>query len=157
MRHTLIFGLLVSLLLAGCARNPTTAQSDPLPTISPDDFTALLDGSDVPVVVNIWASWCGPCRSQAPLLRQAAETYGSEIRFIGIDVNDTQDGASAFLEQYGLDFEQYSDPRSSISTALRSTGVPHTFFFAPGGELRFAHHGIIDERTLAVRLDDLLR
>ncbi len=156
MRYTLVFGLLISLLVAGCAPS-TTASSDPLPTINPDDFTTLLNTSDVPVVVNIWASWCGPCRSEAPLLREAAETYGSQIRFIGVDVNDTQNGAAAFIAQYGLRLEQYFDPRSSISTALRSTGVPHTLFFAPGGELRFAQHGIIDERTLAVQIDDLLR
>jgi hypothetical protein len=91
------------------------------------------------------------------LLREAVAAYGSRIRFIGVDVNDTQVGAASFIAQYGLDVEQYFDPRSSISTALRSTGVPHTFFFAPGGELRFAQHGIIDERTLAVQIDDLLR
>jgi len=158
MRHTLVLGLLISLLAVGCARSVTHATSaDPLPTISPDDFAAMLDSSDVPVIVNIWASWCGPCRSEAPLLRQAVETYGSQIRFVGVDVNDTQDGAAAFIAQYGLDIKQYFDPRSSISAALRSTGVPHTFFFAPGGKLRFAQHGIIDERTLAIQIDDLLR
>jgi cytochrome c biogenesis protein CcmG/thiol:disulfide interchange protein DsbE len=147
-----------SLLIAGCAGTATPATpADPLPTIRPDDFMTLLNTSDVPVVVNIWASWCGPCRSEAPLLRQAVGTYGSQIRFIGVDINDTQDGAAAFIAQYGLHLEQYFDPRSSISTALRSTGVPHTFFFAPGGKLRFAQHGIIDERTLAVQIDDLLR
>jgi cytochrome c biogenesis protein CcmG/thiol:disulfide interchange protein DsbE len=146
----------LALLSAGCTHSAATS-SDPLPTISPDDFTALIDASDVPIVVNIWASWCGPCRSEAPLLREAVAAYGSRIRFIGVDVNDTQVGAASFIAQYGLDVEQYFDPRSSISTALRSTGVPHTFFFAPGGELRFAQHGIIDERTLAVQIDDLLR
>ena len=158
MRHTLFLGLVVSLLTVGCARSvANTTLADPLPTISPDDFAALLDASDTPVVVNIWASWCGPCRSEAPLLHKAVAIYGSRIRFVGVDVNDTQDGAADFIAQYGLDFEQYFDPHSSIPTALRSTGVPHTFFFAPGGELRFAQHGIIDERTLAVRIDDLLR
>lgn len=150
--------IVLALMLAGCAGSTTTSTpTEALPTISPDDFTALLDASDRPIVVNIWASWCGPCRSEAPLLREAVRAYGSQIRFIGVDVDDTQDGAAAFIAQYGLDIEQYFDPHSAISTALRSTGVPHTFFFAPGGELRFAQHGIIDERTLAVQIDDLLR
>jgi len=79
------------------------------------------------------------------------------VRFIGVDVNDTQTGARRFIARYGLDFEQYFDPRSAIPAVLRSTGVPHTFFFAPGGELRFAHNGMIDEQTLAIQIDDLLR
>lgn len=149
--------VVVAVIAAGCTATSTSPAGEPLPTISPDDFTALLNDSEVPVVVNVWASWCGPCRSEAPLLRSAYEEFGSRIRFIGVDVNDTQQGAQRFIAQYGLDFEHYFDPRSALSTALRSTGVPHTYFFAPGGELRYAHHGIIDEQTIAVHIDDLLR
>jgi len=158
MMKRVALGLAALLLVAGCTSSATPADpGTTLPTIAPDDFTALLEASNKPIVVNIWASWCGPCRSEAPLLHEAVQTFGSQIRFIGVDVNDNQDGAAAFIAQYGLEFEQYFDPRSAISTALRSTGVPHTFFFAPGGELQFAQHGIIDERTLAVHIDDLLR
>ena len=149
---------LLALLLTGCAGSATSSTpTETLPTISSNDFTALINASDIPVVVNIWASWCGPCRSEAPLLREAVEAYGSQIRFIGVDINDTQEGAAAFIAQYGLDLEQYFDPQSAIAAALHSTGVPHTFFFNPGGELQFAQPGIIDERTLAVQIDDLLR
>ena len=156
-RSFLLVLVVFAVIVSGCAATSTATSVEPLPTISPDAFTALLKDSDVPVVVNVWASWCGPCRSEAPLLRQAYEEFGSQVRFIGADVNDTQAGAQRFIEQYGLSFEHYFDPRSAIPTALRSTGVPHTFFFAPGGELRFAHHGMIDEQTLAIQIDDLLR
>jgi cytochrome c biogenesis protein CcmG, thiol:disulfide interchange protein DsbE len=156
-RRLLFVVTLLAVLGAACAPSTAKTPADPLPTVGPDDFMALLETSTRPVVVNIWASWCGPCRSEAPLLREASQMYGSQIRFIGVDVNDTQSGASAFLSRYGIDFEQYFDPRSAILTALRSTGVPHTFFFAPGGELEFAQHGIIDEHTLAVHIDNLLR
>ncbi|NIA25771.1 MAG: redoxin domain-containing protein [Gammaproteobacteria bacterium] len=157
LRHLFLAVLVVTLLAAGCTASPSVTSGEPLPTISPDEFTALLRASDKPVILNVWASWCGPCRSEAPLLRQAYEEFGSRVRFIGADVNDTQTGAQRFIAQYGLDFEHYFDPGSAIPTALRSTGVPHTFFFAPGGELRFSHHGMIDEQTLAIQIDDLLR
>jgi cytochrome c biogenesis protein CcmG/thiol:disulfide interchange protein DsbE len=160
MRRPRPLGLLIAALalaIAGCATPSSAPSRDPLPTITPDGFMALLESSDVPVVVNVWASWCGPCRSEAPLLSVAYARYGSHIRFIGADVDDTQDGARRFIESYGLDFEQFFDPRATILTALRSTGVPHTFFFAPGGDLRFAQHGVIDEHTLAIHIDDLLR
>jgi cytochrome c biogenesis protein CcmG, thiol:disulfide interchange protein DsbE len=152
--------LLIAVLLvaaAGCSSGTTAVIADPLPTISPDDFMAMLKDSTEPVVVNVWASWCGPCRSEAPLLEQAHAAFGEQVRFVGVDTSDTQEGAAEFIAHYGIGFDQYFDPRSAILTALRSTGVPHTFFFAPGGELRFAQHGIIDEHTLAVQIDDLLR
>lgn len=155
-RRLLLTVTLLALLGAACA--PSTATvADPLPAFNTDDFTAMLKASTQPVVVNIWASWCGPCRSEAPLLREASEAYGSRVRFIGVDVNDTQSGAAEFIARYGLDIEQYFDPQSAILSAFQSTGVPQTFFFSPGGTLQFAQHGIIDEHTLALHLDDLLR
>jgi cytochrome c biogenesis protein CcmG/thiol:disulfide interchange protein DsbE len=158
MSRSLMVLVVFAVVAAACtpaASAPVNAE--PLPTITADDFLAEIRASPIPVVVNIWASWCGPCRSEAPLLAQAYATYGDQIRFIGVDVRDTQRDAQAFIARYGLDFEHYFDPRETIPTALRVTGVPHTFFFAPGGELRYTNYGVIDERTLATQIDDLLR
>lgn len=148
----------LALVAGACSSGAAAPVSvEPLPAITPDAFMAELRASDRPVVVNIWASWCGPCRSEAPLLADASRAYGDQIEFIGVDTRDTQEAAQQFIARYGLEFTHYFDPRETISTALRVTGVPHTFFFAPGGELVYANYGVIDERILATHIDDLLR
>jgi cytochrome c biogenesis protein CcmG/thiol:disulfide interchange protein DsbE len=101
-----------------------------------------LVGSETPALVNVWASWCIPCRSEAPLLRQAHAAFGDEIRFIGINIRDTQDAAQAFLEEFGIDFENFFDPQRRIPAALGGSGVPLTYFFAPGGELVYFQPGV---------------
>lgn len=130
----------------------------PLPETNPQEIEALLAGSPDPVVLNVWASWCAPCRSEAPLLRAAHEEYGGVVRFVGIDVRDDQEGARRFIAEFGLDgFEHYFDSDGSVPAGFGGYGVPQTLFFAPGGELLLHHRGVIDERTLALQIDELTR
>lgn len=156
-----ITGLVVALAVAiSACRSPSADPSavPELPAASPADVTGLLAGSARPVVVNVWASWCAPCRSEAALLRQAEAKWGDRVRFLGIDVRDDQAGARSFIAEFGLDgFEHLFDPEGRIPAALGGVGVPHTYFFAPGGELVRLHNGVIDERTLALQIDELLR
>lgn len=126
-----------------------------LPPASPELIQEIVTTSPVPVVVNVWASWCIPCRSEAPLLRIAHEQLGDRVRFVGVDVQDNQNDARAFLAEFGLEFENYFDPRRSVPASLERGGVPITFFFA-NGRLESVHSGVIDERTLAQSIDDLL-
>ena len=119
-------------------------------------MTALLDTSTRPVVINVWASWCIPCRSEAPLLERAFNQFGDEIRFIGVNVADTQSGAREFIAEFGISFENLFDAPRSVPAALGGTGVPQTYFFAPGGALVHYQPGVIDERMLALQIDELL-
>jgi cytochrome c biogenesis protein CcmG/thiol:disulfide interchange protein DsbE len=147
------------LLLAACS-SPSIAIEDvpPLPGITVEEVEDLLAASDRPVVLNVWASWCGPCRSEAPLLRAAHAEFGDRITFVGVDVEDDQDGARRFVAEFGLDgFDHYFDPGGAVRAHLGGFGVPQTFFFAPGGEPIRTHHGVIDERALALQIDELLR
>ncbi len=81
------------------AHNATTAALLPvrvaeLPTFTPQDYEQLLTQlRGTPVVVNVWASWCGPCQAEAPLLHGAVERYGDRVQFVGIDILDTIGGA----------------------------------------------------------------
>jgi cytochrome c biogenesis protein CcmG/thiol:disulfide interchange protein DsbE len=129
-----------------------------LPSITPAEVQELLAESEVPVVLNVWASWCTPCRSEAPLLRRAHAERGDAVRFVGVDVRDDQEGARAFIAEFGLDgFDHFFDETGAVPADLAAYGVPLTFFFAPGGELIELHSGVIDERTLALQIDELLR
>ena len=149
----------VSLTITACASSSIAIDEvDPLPAITPDEAADLLAGSERPVILNVWASWCVPCRSEAPLLREAHRDAGDDVRFVGIAVDDSQTGAREFLAEFGLTrFEHYLDEPGSVPASLGGRGVPLTFFFAPGGELIDLHRGVIDERTLALQVDELRR
>ncbi len=147
----------LALLLAACSQGGQPAAGD-LAELDPDGMRALLAASDRPVIVNVWGSWCVPCRSEAPLLRAAHADAGDEIRFVGVAVRDSQGPAREFLDEFGLGgFEHYFDRDARVPADLGGRGVPLTFFFAPGGELLDLHSGIIDEQALALGIDELRR
>lgn len=148
---------LVLLFLAGCSTGSQPAASSALPATNPDEIKSLLGESTQPVVLNIWASWCIPCRSEAPLLERAHQQFGDEIRFLGVNVADTQAGAQEFIAEFGLTFENLFDAPRAVPASLGGSGVPLTFFFAPGGKQVHYHPGVIDERTLALQIDELLQ
>jgi hypothetical protein len=91
------------------------------------------------------------------LLNSAFETQGDLVEFIGVDVQDNQPDAKRFIAEHGLDFEHYFDRDRAIPNHYAGIGTPITFFFARGGELVSTHNGIIDERGLALGIDELLR
>lgn len=95
-----------------------------------------------PVVVNKWASWCGPCRAEFPFFQSQAAERGTEIAFLAINSNDSEDAARTFLEQYPVPYPSYSDPDSEIAQEIE-VGVefPATVFFDSKGKLVFAHRG----------------
>ena len=150
------------LILAACGGAATSAPAVPgdradLPATTSDEFEAHLADLDRPAVANVWASWCLPCRSEAPLLNQASERYGEEIEFIGVNVTDNQSDAKAFLAEFGLPFDHFFDRDRQVPNFYGGIGIPITFFFAPNGELVKAHNGILDDRTLALNIDELLK
>jgi cytochrome c biogenesis protein CcmG/thiol:disulfide interchange protein DsbE len=143
-------------ILTGCAGEEKQLPGAPLPPTDAAQIVALLEESDRPVVLNVWASWCIPCRSEAPLLERAYAEFGHEIRFIGVNVADTQAGAQGFIAEFGLSFENLFDGPRVVPAALGGSGVPLTFFFAPGGDQVHYQPGVIDERMLALQIDELL-
>lgn len=151
--------LVLTIILAACGASTIETSSAPgvdLPPTTADEFEVHLATLEKPAVVNVWASWCLPCRAEAPLLNAAFEKYGSELVFIGIDVQDNQADAQAFLAEFGLEFDHFFDPKREIANHYAGLGTPITFFFGPGGELIRAHSGVVDERTLALNIDELL-
>lgn len=154
----LILVLVLVLIAAACSSGGDVGNVAPLPPTTPAELADLLAKADRPVVLNVWASWCIPCRSEAPLLRAAHRSFGSEVRFIGLNVRDAQQPARAFLNEFDLErFEHYFDPSGAAQGSLGAGGVPLTLFYSPGGELVELHFGVIDERTLALNIDEIIR
>jgi cytochrome c biogenesis protein CcmG/thiol:disulfide interchange protein DsbE len=154
MRRSVI---VVVLVLSACGSGQLAGQDLPdLPPISGEELAIILAESDKPAVVNIWASWCNPCRSEAPLLTAAHETYGDQIDFIGVDVQDNQADAKNFIAEFELDFTHYFDRDRSVPEFYGGFGTPITFFFDGTGTLVDTHLGVIDERALALGIDEIV-
>ncbi len=157
-RHVAIVIVGMVLFAAGCASEPVGPLPDaPTPVTSEDLEAAIADGA--PTVVNVWASWCIPCRSEAPIVA-AASTARPGVTFIGLNVRDDPDDARSFIAQHLDDavMTHLSDRSGRVPIDLGGTsGVPLTFFYGSDGELVHLHFGVIDEPTMARYLDEIDR
>jgi cytochrome c biogenesis protein CcmG, thiol:disulfide interchange protein DsbE len=94
---------------------------------------AALEG--YPIVVNAWASWCGPCRFEFPTLQKLSARYGKRVAFLGVDAEDDADAAMTFLNEEPVPYPSYSDPDKEIADSLGAVGFPDTAFYDRDGEL----------------------
>jgi cytochrome c biogenesis protein CcmG/thiol:disulfide interchange protein DsbE len=95
-----------------------------------------------PVVLNGWASWCGPCRHEFPFLQELAVELGDEVAFLGLDALDVHDDARAFLDEHPVPYPSYEDPDGKAIAALNAPrGLPWTMFFDADGDLAYVRQG----------------
>lgn len=88
-----------------------------------------------PVVVNVWGSWCPPCRAEFPIFQALGTSRGKEIAFLGIDTVDPSDRARAYLEDFPLPYPSYSDPRGNLARSVGGIGgAPVTSFYDAAGK-----------------------
>ena len=116
-----------------------------------DAFAEQLDAvRGYPVVVNNWASWCGPCRTEWPWLQQAAADNLDEVAFIGVDGDDTDDAAATFLRDHPVPYPSFADPGKDVANQVGATlvgGFPNTLFFDRNGELVYTHQGVYEDQA----------
>jgi thiol-disulfide isomerase/thioredoxin len=106
-----------------------------------------------PAVVNVWASWCGPCRFEFPHFQHAAAAYGKRVAFLGVDTQDSDDAASTFLEEAPVPYPSYTDPGKDIGDAVGATlGLPDTAFYDRSGKLVYLKQGPYSDEA-ALRAD----
>ena len=129
-------------------------QKDPVETDTPSplpaapDFTmedkngaavALSSFHGKPVVLNFWASWCGPCKSEMPAFEDAFRTYGDRVHFVMVNLTDgsqeTLTSAKAFLESSGYTFPVYFDTRLEGAARYGVVGIPASFFINAEGRV----------------------
>ena len=137
--------LAVCLLLAACNSDEgSKAASGPDPLIDGgteafDAFIAKQRGH--PVVVNKWASWCGPCRVEFPYFRTLAKR-DTDVTFIGVNSSDNYDDARKFLAEEPVPYKHFKDPDLEIAAKFKAVqSFPTTAFYDGKGELAFVHQG----------------
>ena len=112
------------------------AEGDALIPGGADELQSQLDRlAGYPVVVNVWASWCGPCRAEFPDFQQVSADRGDEVAFLGVDALDTDPAAENFLEELPLPYPSVTDPDEQVKREYGIRGYPATAFFNADGEL----------------------
>jgi cytochrome c biogenesis protein CcmG/thiol:disulfide interchange protein DsbE len=105
-----------------------------------EDRLAKLEGH--PVVINKWASWCGPCRAELPILQEVATERGREIAFVGVNARDKRPAAEGFAERFPVPYPSYEDPDEKIARKLQvPANFPATVFVDARGKTVFTHQG----------------
>ena len=158
MRRLLLTVTALVVVSAACSTTPSGPLPEPPLPITTAELEAIVAAGS-PSVVNVWASWCLPCRSEAPIVAAATRSHPN-VEFIGLNVKDSEGDAAAFIAEFLDDAEMthYGDRSGRVPIDLGATsGVPLTFFYGDGGDLVYLHFGVIDEPTMARYLDEIDR
>lgn len=115
-----------------------------------DGELELADLKGVPVVLNLWASWCAPCREEAPILEQGwRQDRRSGVIYLGLNTQDLSDDARDFLAEEGVTYPIVRETEGEIADAYQATGIPETFFISDAGRIVGRVRGALTESQLA--------
>jgi cytochrome c biogenesis protein CcmG/thiol:disulfide interchange protein DsbE len=125
------------------------APASPLPRLEGGGSGSLADYRGRWVLVNFWASWCLPCREEAPALESFQRRHGdADFTVLGIDSRDLSDDGRAFVERFGLTYPQLRDGDGDAASEFGTTGVPENFLVDPAGRVRLLVRGPVSEEYL---------
>lgn len=153
---TVLAALVAVVVLSACTRGddaqaPTPAlpsTPDALPAVSVEGYNDILEQlRGIPVVVNLWASWCEPCKAETPKLVQAAADH-PDVQFLGVNALDSRDGAESFIAEHAVTYPSVFDPSGAIKTDLNSNGLPMTVFYRADGTIEASVPAELSQATL---------
>ncbi|MDP8942542.1 MAG: TlpA family protein disulfide reductase [Actinomycetota bacterium] len=135
---------------------PVLERGAPAPALDARLGPALRDGAvaaaelrGVPVVLNYWASWCPPCRDEAPVLERAwREQRSRGVAFVGLNMQDVTDDARAFLREFRVSYLNVRDRSDETARRWGVTGLPETFFLSAGGRVVGHVIGVVSPEQL---------
>jgi cytochrome c biogenesis protein CcmG/thiol:disulfide interchange protein DsbE len=154
---------ILGVLAYGFTRDPRTIASPLVARPAPAFTLALFDGRQLRladlrgevVFLNFWASWCVPCREEAPALEAAWRRYkDQDVVFLGVNIQDKEAEARAFLREFGVSYPNGMDPGSRIAIDYGVYGIPETFFIDRQGRITYKQIGALDAGTLTAKLEE---
>ncbi len=141
-------------------RSPLSAQQAPPITLTLFDgeVIKLDDFRGKAVLVNFWASWCVPCRAEAAALENAWQKYKDKgVVFIGVNIQDKEEDARAFMKEFAVTYLNGPDPEGKIAVDYGVWGIPETFFIDPLGKIAYKHAGELKAPVIEAKLDQALK
>ncbi|TFG76593.1 MAG: TlpA family protein disulfide reductase [Thermodesulfobacteriales bacterium] len=125
----------------GNTENPA-AKSFTLESLGGNEEIGLENFKGKPIVINFWATWCGPCKQEIPFFEKTWKEYKDKgVVFIGIDVMDDKENAVEFIETLGISYTNLYDPSGKTSNAYGVVALPATFFIDKNGNIAVKHYG----------------
>ncbi len=142
-------------------RDFAVGEREPAPNLvaeTLDGERLALADLDGPVVLNVWASWCGPCAKESPHLQAINETYADEgVHVVGVNVRDERANARSFERDHGITYPSFYDEGSSLAHQLGAVGaLPTTLVLDAQHRIASRIYGAVTAAALSVRLDPLL-
>jgi cytochrome c biogenesis protein CcmG/thiol:disulfide interchange protein DsbE len=169
-RRLLIIALIVIpliwLLAYGFTRDPRYIHSPLIARQAPPFTVTLFDGRTISlqdlrgkaVFLNFWASWCPPCRAEARTLEASWQKYRErDVVFLGVNIQDSEENARAFLQEFGITYLNGRDPTGKIAIEYGVWGLPETFFIDREGRITYKQVGALGMPIILAKLDEALQ
>jgi len=155
-----LFALLIWKVAQGSHKEAAPGKTAPDFTLSRLDRSGSLQLSSLrgkAVVLNFWASWCNPCKREAPALQTLSRRWGKQVVVLGVDVNDFQGDARGFMRKYGLSYPVVHDNKNETTPKYGLTGLPETFFLDRRGRIVEHVPGEVQEADLTNGVERALK
>ncbi|MBE9531624.1 MAG: TlpA family protein disulfide reductase [Proteobacteria bacterium] len=152
--------IFISLSISACAKTDGEVEEANLDDFAPFKITSF-DAQEIDleklrgsvVVVNFWASWCGPCKMEARELEAVYKANKAKgVKFVGIAVDDTDKDARAFLKHYAITYPNAIDSDDALSRVYQIFAIPTTFVLDKAGKIRFKRQGAVTRETLEAEI-----